>query len=395
MLSERSNRNIDFLDGLRGFAILLVVIFHFWQISWLNHSVHVSFIDFDLNFIARSGFVGVELFFFLSGFCLFLPHAHFVSVGKPLASLSSFTYKRLIKILPSYFLCIFLVIWINEVEFQSLYVFLKVLVAHIFFSTNILTEFNVVNGVFWSLAVEVQFYVIFPFLAVFFRRNPYVLFLLICTVAVSFRYYFLINDAKKLSYMMQQMPASLDLFACGMLGAYFFVKFKPYVEQNPHLKYFLSLISIISVVLFFELLRWYVDALSYGGGASEWLVFHRLSLGLIFLCMTCSGVFAIRFWVNIVANRFFVFLGFISYNLYIWHQLIALYLYKNKIVMPSVESPRDDFVWQLTFTVVISLVSILFTSLITFYFERPLMRNGIKGSMSLLMKRVGLNRKAG
>jgi len=106
-----------------------------------------------------------------------------------------------------------------------------------------------------------------------------------------------------------------------------------------------------------------------------------------------SGVFSLKLWVSVIANRFFVFLGLISYNLYIWHQLIAFYLYNHRIVLPSVPVPRDDLSWQLVFTLIVSVGSLLFASLLTFCFERPLMKYGIKNSVCLILQKLGLHTK--
>jgi len=110
-------------------------------------------------------------------------------------------------------------------------------------------------------------------------------------------------------------------------------------------------------------------------------------MGLVFCLLTISGVFSAKLWVSFVANRCFVFFGLISYNLYIWHQLIASYIYKNKLLPSTVESQRDDFGWQLVFTFTAFFISILFSSLITFYFERPLMKYGVKGLFRLVVKK--------
>ncbi len=60
------------MDGLRGLAILLVVLFHYWQLSFWAIPIGG---DRTIEMVQYAGFLGVELFFFISGFCLFYPYA--------------------------------------------------------------------------------------------------------------------------------------------------------------------------------------------------------------------------------------------------------------------------------------------------------------------------------
>ena len=59
------------IDGLRGIAIAAVVWFHLWQISWTW--AIVPYTNISLQPLAEAGFLGVALFFFISGFVLMLP----------------------------------------------------------------------------------------------------------------------------------------------------------------------------------------------------------------------------------------------------------------------------------------------------------------------------------
>ena len=60
------NPRLGVLDGLRGLAVLLVLWYHVWEISWLSPPK-------PLAFLPATGFIGVTLFFFLSGFVISYP----------------------------------------------------------------------------------------------------------------------------------------------------------------------------------------------------------------------------------------------------------------------------------------------------------------------------------
>ncbi|MFN7135318.1 MAG: acyltransferase family protein, partial [Myxococcales bacterium] len=163
-----SKGHVVVMDGLRGLAITLVVLFHYWQLSfyvipWVG--------DRNLEFIQYAGFLGVELFFFISAFCLFLPYAS----GR-VPTLKHFYYRRGIKILPSYLLALVLFGFVFTDLYPSTWEHGKLadFGVHLLFLHNFWgATHGSFNGVLWSLAVEVQFYLVFPALAWLFRRRPF------------------------------------------------------------------------------------------------------------------------------------------------------------------------------------------------------------------------------
>ncbi|MBV8280852.1 MAG: acyltransferase, partial [Candidatus Eremiobacteraeota bacterium] len=101
--APQPDARLDVLDGLRGIAILMVVWWHLWLFSWLTPYInlfgHQSSI---LLIVPGTGLMGVELFFFLSGFVLFFPYARHLFEGKPLQTVKHFAERRFLKIVPSY-----------------------------------------------------------------------------------------------------------------------------------------------------------------------------------------------------------------------------------------------------------------------------------------------------
>src|SRR6202044_3361742 len=91
---------LDVLDGLRGIAVLLVLWYHVWEISWLRAPLPW------LQFVPETGFVGVHLFFFLSGFVIVYPFVRAAATGRPQPGWAHFAWRRFIKIFPSYALSI-------------------------------------------------------------------------------------------------------------------------------------------------------------------------------------------------------------------------------------------------------------------------------------------------
>ena len=108
------NERIDILDGIRAYAILIVMGFHLWQQSWMQYvlpSNMLSFLgisDCSLAWLPRTGYMFVDVLLLLSAFCLFLPYAKQMteSLDAGPDSLWLYAKKRLFRILPPYYLCI-------------------------------------------------------------------------------------------------------------------------------------------------------------------------------------------------------------------------------------------------------------------------------------------------
>ncbi|HEX9060791.1 MAG TPA: acyltransferase [Clostridia bacterium] len=378
---NKKDSHIDILDGLRGIAIVMVVLFHIWQQSWLNHSINIGGLSIDLNFIPATGYLGVELFFFISAFCLFYPYARHMIEGYKLQSVRQFAYRRAIKIIPSYFLSIILILAIIGGNFGSISDAMKHIVTHIFFIHSWFPDtYGSINGVFWSLAVEVQFYFIFPLICWLFRKKPLIVYISMSIFSIAFRYYIQNYKPDDFHFLLNQLPCFLDIFGAGMFAAYLFVLMKNRIKNIEALAPFFTILSVLFFIIFYYMLKWLYDLHFPDEGIKLWQSQNRIYLSLIFLLITISSAFSIKIYRKILANKLLVFLSVISYNLYIWHQLVALELLKRKIPAPQTSDPHSEFTWQISFTLLSIFSGILLSSIITYGFERPLLKNGVKNT---------------
>jgi peptidoglycan/LPS O-acetylase OafA/YrhL len=149
---------IPALDGVRTLAVLLVMFFHAW---W----VMPERIAFGANALTQPIYyfwTGVHLFFVLSGFLLFLPYARWIQGGRDRPSARLFYKRRFLRIVPAYWASLVILTLAGPKTSGS---FLDMLVHAVFLQN--LSEKTVysINGVFWTMAVEVQFYAVLPLLA--------------------------------------------------------------------------------------------------------------------------------------------------------------------------------------------------------------------------------------
>ena len=143
------SKKIPSLDGIRAFAVLLVLISHA-----------------GYGYIVPGGF-GVTLFFFLSGYLItFLLLKEFTSHGR--ISKSNFFMRRSLRILPPLFLVLLIFysldyLFLNSFPYDFLGVCSQLLFFHNYYEIFVDGDVLSGTGVLWSLAVEEHYYALFPF----------------------------------------------------------------------------------------------------------------------------------------------------------------------------------------------------------------------------------------
>ncbi len=169
LLKDNAQKNsIGALDGVRALACLGVIMFHLDLITKDMHAWSPS-IGPIATAMAMAGGSGVTLFFVLSGFLLFMPYAKALLFGESWPSTRKFYFRRAWRIFPAYYLALFLMIallspqYLQPDHWKDLGLFLT------FFMDSSQSTFRQLNGPFWTLAIEWQFYMLLPLLALALR----------------------------------------------------------------------------------------------------------------------------------------------------------------------------------------------------------------------------------
>ena len=161
------------MDLLRALAISCVFLGHLLHNAFpvrpfQYHGIlgyHDSFLQTYLMLFFGSGHLGVVMFFMISGFCIRLS-----TVRNPVLDCGKFMWKRLWRIAPPYWLCLGLLVFVGynnpthgnrALDFALHTVFLHNITAN---------SFQSINGPFWSIALEVQTYAMFPLLLLMISR---------------------------------------------------------------------------------------------------------------------------------------------------------------------------------------------------------------------------------
>jgi peptidoglycan/LPS O-acetylase OafA/YrhL len=167
----RAKSVIPELDGVRAIACLLVIWLHINLITRDMHIWSPGTTPPLIDVLLFSGSIGVTLFFVLSGFLLFLPYVQALLAvpgtpgARPWPSARQFYLRRAWRILPGYYAALFLLVLLQQPQYLSPSHWRDLALFLVLFMDSIPATFQQLNGPFWTLAIEWQFYLLLPFLA--------------------------------------------------------------------------------------------------------------------------------------------------------------------------------------------------------------------------------------
>lgn len=277
------------IDGLRSVAIILVIVHH-------TASIFSKYVDL--------GYAGVDLFFVISGFLI--TSILLKSKDGFSKSYKIFFARRSLRIFPLYYfslLILFLLghpIVIQEIGYLVTYTFN--------YRYPFVRDANPI-GHFWTLGVEEQYYLFWPLLVLGLRKRLYILIFLtfsMITFAYLQIYFHLIPSISVYNYT--GLPTRMGSLGLGSLGAML------YIDSGTFLKFFLR-------EKFVELLMLFLWIYAF--------IFTKpllLGLGSLFLVLKAAeNSFRFKFLHSFLENKHVLFLGRISYGLYVYHVIIIFY----------------------------------------------------------------------
>jgi peptidoglycan/LPS O-acetylase OafA/YrhL len=365
--------HIGVLDGIRSMAVLVVVWFHFWQQTWIMPSVG----KVSLDWIPRTGYLLVDMMIFLSGFCLFLPYARKMVYGGETQPVSEFYVKRAARILPSYYLAVIISIVFAVVQgaYESSVQALKDIVPHLFLVHNFVPDAYIrtsLSGVLWTVAVEVQYYLFFPLYAKAFQKKPIPTYVGMTLIGVLSSFLICRNFDKITQGMyVNHVLTFACVYANGLLAAWFYVAVTKDKRRTKAGDFFWVIIACAGIYFYYLL----ANALLKSENGSYWQVANRYVLSVVFMLFVIAVMMSAKWFRKIFDNRVMFFLAGISYNLYLYHQFIAVKLKEYRIPYWAGDTPPNqtgDSVWQWKYQILCILVSALAAIATTYLVERPI-----------------------
>ena len=363
------------LYGLRALAALGVFGVHFQQLSGFELG---DFGPFQLSRLLTNGNTGVALFFTLSGFLLSIPFWRARRVGLTRPSTRRYLLRRFARIVPLYYLCLTALLLAHGSN-QSTANILDAL-AHYTFVFNYSNEyFYSINPPFWTIAVEMQFYLLLPGLFVLLtccgaRLAATLVGLL--AMGCYFVHLWILADAQDVIVFAEVMGiddsgsvvitrsllAHLPHFLIGVIAAQFFEHSDARPEVVSRQMGWSVVFWCNTTVVLLIIATPLDEVVSLPGGRYNMPVVP-ICLALMILSVPRTGL-AMR----ILESPCFRWLGVISYGIYLFHLPLLKLVART---MPFVGANAEQN-W-IVFASVSLLGTILLASISYVVFERPVM----------------------
>lgn len=357
------------IDGLRAIAVFAVIFYHIFPTT------------------LSGGYVGVDVFFVISGYLI--SSIIFVGIDNNQFHFIDFYIRRIKRIFPALITILLFVSvlgWLILLPMEYIALGKHIRSTALFFTNHQLykeigyfnteAEYKPLLHI-WSLSLEEQFYILFPIIVMAIyklRRFTFLLLLITTFISFGFNLHYISMQQEAAFYLMLNRAWELLL---GSLLAYIAVSTVPPFSMSRGLPadklqdvesgrkwYWFEPLSIIGLIL-----------IVYAS-----VTFHKSDLfpGWLALFPTIGAAMLIvskDAWFNrkILASKWFVWFGLISYALYLWHWPLISF---TRILLEKEAS--------LSLRILIVILSIVLASLTTFLLEKPLRQCGKKVALLLL-----------
>ena len=374
-------RHVDVVDGIRGLSVLMVLWFHFWQQTWFMPNYPTPWLSFlgitnlTPSHIRWVGYIFVDMMVLLSAFCLTLPIARSTLLGEGVDDACTFYKKRFARIYPSYLLAVLVSfgfqLWWGH--YPSVSYALRDLVSHLTFTHTFRADTYVyapINGVLWTVGLEVQFYVLFPLLTKLFRKSPLLFWGALTGLGALCIYRYALKQTP-VNMQVNQLQTFLPVFANGMLAAYLFTL---YCLKAPFKRVWGLCFTALAVVGAVLIRNEIVSAQMYPADKQIWQLENRMGLSLCFTLFLVSAALSLKPLRWLFSNPVCRFLGAISYNLYLYHQRLMVLLRMSLGFKSGADVAAAGTRMQVFLTVEALGLSLLLAAVLTYLWERPWQR---------------------
>ena len=375
-MSNNKTRYLPSIDSLRALAVLAVIIYHI-----------------DINYLP-GGFLGVDLFFVLSGYLISsLIIKEYKKTGT--LNLYNFYMRRARRLLPAvYFMitvCLVFMVLFNGVLLRKSHldaVFGYIYSSnwwYIFHKLDYFDSFGAQSPFkhLWSLAIEEQFYMFFPLIFLIFNRrkkeegqssslNKNFLYIVLGLILISLVTHILLFDINNINRIYFGTDTRAFSLLVGVVGALVYPMDKLSSPTNVKESVLYSVVSLTSISTL-------IAIMFYTSEYNTWL--YRggfLLVAVLGLIIIISSGKQHTFISKALSFRPIVFIGKISYSLYLWHfPIIVLTTPVSEIGNPNL--------FYVTLRIILTFIAATLSYL---FVETPIRKLGFVNYINLLYKRI-------
>ena len=375
-MSNNKSKYLPSIDSLRALAVLAVIIYHV-----------------DVNYLP-GGFLGVDLFFVLSGYLISsLIIKEYRKTGS--LNLYNFYIRRARRLLPAVYFMItvglVVMVLFNEVLLRKSHldaIFGYIYSSnwwYIFHKLDYFDSFGAQSPFkhLWSLAIEEQFYMIFPLLFLLINRkkkskdgtyklNKNFLYVVLGLILVSLIAHILLFDINNISRIYFGTDTRAFSLLVGVVGAILYPMEKLHAKVTPQQNIMYSVISLVSIATL-------ITVMIYTSEYNTWL--YRggfLLVAILGLIVIISSGKQHTLMSRLLSFKPVVFIGKISYSLYLWHFPVLV------LTTPVSEIGNPNIIFvilRVILTFALATASYVFV-------ETPIRKLGFKNYINVIFKKL-------
>ncbi|HXC52131.1 MAG TPA: acyltransferase [Candidatus Limnocylindrales bacterium] len=315
------------LESLRGIAIALVYAFHLDAfVAPEQTDPQLREVPQWLAFI-RAGHTGVTLFFVLSGFLLSLPFLAEAVGGRPV-SVARYAGRRALRILPLYYVAVVVGTVMTATTAGDLWHAVPYL-AFLQSVAGWTEDLGAYSAVWWSLATEVQFYLLLPLLPLFVRTRGGRIAALGVLSAYAAAYVGYLTYAWTMHSLAGELTLELTVFGRGSAFLAGIAVAAVHLFYGPRLVSMLGnsawvrrwgadLGVVVLVVLLGRLLQWKVSTFHWDAEVPPWQCWH-VAEAILWAAILAAVLMTPTRARTMLRNPALQWLGICSYSIYMWH----------------------------------------------------------------------------
>lgn len=328
-MKSQNIKYIDRLDHLRFFAAFIVLMYHATIFYSQKNTVRLPILD--------QGYIGVSLFMVLSGMILTL-----ITYGKDI-SVKGFYINRALRIYPLFVFVVTLG-YFSTPDPRSSSVGIDYLLSLLPVSNLYRMTYGPFGGQLWSVMVEIQFYLLFPVLALALkaRGTRFYCALILLLITARAAVFVLNGTVYHMAYF--SIFGNLDIFLIGCLAG---IAYKE-TEGRTFAWYWPVLMIVAINILLVALYRW----LGLSNASPLWIIWPDVQ-GVIWAALIITYL---RADMRIPLSNALSYLGKISYSIYAWHILVWM-LVARLMPLPLATPYLTGLVLVLPLTVALAALS--------------------------------------